>query len=434
MTLIDDFKARGLIQDIMPGTAEQLAKEVTSGYIGFDPTADSLHVGSLLPITILMRLQRAGHKPIALVGGATGMIGDPTGKSAERNLLDEETLAKNCAGIEAQLRKFLDFESAETAAEVVNNYDWFKDYSFLHFIRDAGKHISVNYMMSKDSVKKRLEFGLSFTEFSYQLIQGYDYYWLNKHKGVKLQLGGADQWGNIVTGTELIRRIQFAERGEVTEDQRADAFAMTCPLITKSDGSKFGKSEGGNIWLDPAKTSPYQFFQFWLNLKDEDAPRMAYIFSFKPVEAIQDLIAEHNSDPGKRLLQQAMAEEMTILVHSQEDYEFAVQASKILFSGNIEGLRKLSEEQLLDIMDGIPQVKASRETLAEGLNLINFLAENGVIASKGAARKLLTGGGISVNMEKATDPDASLTTEHLLNDRYILLQQGKRKFTLAIFE
>lgn len=425
MDLIKDLQERGLIQDIMPGTQEQLNKEMTSGYIGFDPTADSLHVGSLLPITILMRMQRAGHKPYALVGGATGMIGDPSGKSAERNLLDKDTLEKNCDGIRKQLEKFLDFDdNLPNAAVMVNNYDWFKDYGFLDFIRDVGKHITVSYMMAKDSVQKRLETGLSFTEFSYQLIQGYDFYYLNQHHNIKLQMGGADQWGNIVTGTELIRRKGGAE-----------AFAATCKLITKSDGSKFGKSESGNVWLDPEKTSPYQFYQFWLKLPDADAERMAFTFSFKTVEEIKALIAEHQQAPHQRKLQKSLAEELTILVHSQEDLAFAQKASDILFGqSTVDALRSLNEKQLLEVMDGVPQVVTTKETLAhEGLDFLTFLADHKVFPSKGEARKMVQAGGVSINKEKITAIDHKLSAEHLLNDKYLLIQKGKSNYTLAIF-
>lgn len=425
MDLIQELQERGLIQDIMPGTEEQLGKEMTAGYIGFDPTADSLHVGSLLPITLLMRLQRAGHKPYALVGGATGMVGDPSGKSAERNLLDADTIRHNCEGIRMQLEKFLDFDAARpNAAVMVNNYDWFKDMSFLDFIRDTGKHITVNYMMSKDSVQKRLETGLSFTEFTYQLIQGYDFYYLHTNHNIKLQVGGADQWGNIVTGTELIRR-----KGG------GDAFAFTCKLITKSDGSKFGKSEQGNIWLDPARTSPYQFYQFWLKLADEDAVRMAYNFSFKPLEEIKALIAEHETAPHQRKLQKALAEELSELVHSKEDLEFAQQASNILFGQvAIDTLRSLNEQQLLEVMDGVPQVTASKGELGSGKDIISFLAESGVFASKGEAKKMIQNGGLSINKEKITAPDMLLTADHLLNERYMLVQKGKSNYTLAIFQ
>lgn len=424
MDLIKEFQERGLIQDIMPGTQEQLNKEMTSGYVGFDPTADSLHVGHLLPVTILMRLQRAGHKPYALVGGATGMIGDPSGKSAERNLLDKETLQKNVDGIRAQLEKFLDFKAdAPNGAVLVNNYDWFKDYNFLDFIREVGKHITISYMMSKDSVQKRLETGLSFTEFTYQLIQGYDFYYLNKNHNVKLQMGGADQWGNIVTGTELIRR-----KGG------SDAFAATCPLITKSDGTKFGKSEGSNVWLDPERTSPYQFYQFWLKLADDDAERMALTFSFKTVEEIKALIEEHKQAPHQRKLQKALAEELTTLVHSAEDLAFAQKASEILFGqAAVDTLRSLNEKQLLEVMDGVPQVNATKDSLAEGLDVLAFLAESGVFPSKGEARKMVQGGGVSINKEKVTAIDHKLMAEHLLNGKYLLIQRGKSNYTLAIF-
>ena len=424
MNLLAELRERGLVQDIIPGTEEQLNKEMTAGYIGFDPTADSLHVGSLLPITLLMRLQRAGHKPYALVGGATGMIGDPSGKSQERNLLDPETIQHNCDSIRRQLEKFLDFNNdSANAAVLVNNYDWFKEFSFLDFIRDIGKHISVNYMMAKDSVKNRLETGMSFTEFSYQLIQGYDFYYLFNNRNVRLQMGGADQWGNIVTGTELIRR-----KGG------GDAFAFTCKLITKSDGSKFGKSEGGNIWLARDKTSPYQFYQFWMKLPDEDAAKMALVFSFKPVEEIKALIAEHETAPHLRKLQKAIAEEMTIMVHSEEDLAFAKQASDILFGqSSVETLRSLNEQQLLEVMDGVPQVSGAKDALDDGLDLITFLAESSVFASKGEAKKMLQNGGLSLNKEKITALDFKITAAQLLNGKYLLIQKGKKDYTLAIF-
>lgn len=424
MNLIKELQARNLIQDIMPGTEEQLEKELTSGYVGFDPTAESLHVGNLVPITLLMRLQRAGHKPYALVGGATGMIGDPSGKSAERNLLSMEIIERNCNGIRRQLEKFIDFsEDKPNAAVMVNNYDWFKNFSFLDFIRDAGKHITVNYMLSKDSVQKRLETGLSFTEFTYQLIQGYDYFHLNKEHNVKLQMGGADQWGNIVTGTELIRR-----KGG------SDAFAFTCPLMIKSDGSKFGKSESGNVWLDPEMTSPYQFYQFWLKQADEDAVRATLTFSFRPLEEINALIEEHKTAPHLRKLQKALAEELTTLVHSAEDLTFAQKASEILFGQSaIETLRELNEKQLLEVMDGVPQVTASKDALAGGVDFLTFLAESKIFPSKGEARKMVQNGGLSVNKEKVAGIDFMLKQEHLLNDRYMLIQKGKSNYTLAIF-
>ena len=424
MNLIQDLQDRNLIQDIMPGTAEQLNKEMTSAYIGFDPTADSLHVGSLLPITLLMRLQRAGHKPIALVGGATGMIGDPSGKSAERNLLDVPTIQKNCEGIKKQLSQFLNFDpSAPNAAELVNNYEWFESFSFLEFIRDIGKHISVNYMMSKDSVQKRLETGISFTEFTYQLIQGYDFYYLRKNKNVKLQMGGADQWGNIVTGTELIRR-----------KEAGDAFAFTCKLITKSDGTKFGKSEGGNIWLDPAKTSPYQFYQFWLKLSDADVVNMAFVFSFKEVAAIKELVAQQEAAPHLRILQKELAKEMTILVHGEAAYEFALKASEILFAPTtLETLQSLTEAQLLDVLEGVPQVQGVMAELEQGLDLITFMADQKIVNSKGDARKLIQNGGVAINKQKVGVEQTQINTSDLLNQKYLLIQKGKSNYYLAVF-
>jgi tyrosyl-tRNA synthetase len=424
MNLIQDLQDRNLIQDIMPGTAEQLNKEMTSAYIGFDPTADSLHVGSLLPITLLMRLQRAGHKPIALVGGATGMIGDPSGKSAERNLLDVPTIQKNCEGIKKQLSQFLNFDpSVPNAAELVNNYEWFESFSFLEFIRDIGKHISVNYMMSKDSVQKRLETGISFTEFTYQLIQGYDFYYLRKNKNVKLQMGGADQWGNIVTGTELIRR-----------KEAGDAFAFTCKLITKSDGTKFGKSEGGNIWLDPAKTSPYQFYQFWLKLSDADVVNMAFVFSFKEVAAIKELVAQQEAAPHLRILQKELAKEMTILVHGEAAYEFALKASEILFAPTtLETLQSLSEAQLLDVLEGVPQVQGVMAELEQGLELITFMADQKIVNSKGDARKLIQNGGVAINKQKVGVEQTQINTSDLLNQKYLLIQKGKSNYYLAVF-
>ncbi|MFN5942566.1 MAG: tyrosine--tRNA ligase [Bacteroidota bacterium] len=424
MNLIQDLQDRNLIQDIMPGTAEQLNREMTSAYIGFDPTADSLHVGSLLPITLLMRLQRAGHKPIALVGGATGMIGDPSGKSAERNLLDVPTIQKNCEGIKKQLSQFLNFDpAAPNAAELVNNYEWFESFSFLEFIRDIGKHISVNYMMSKDSVQKRLETGISFTEFTYQLIQGFDFYYLRKNKNVKLQMGGADQWGNIVTGTELIRR-----------KEAGDAFAFTCKLITKSDGTKFGKSEGGNIWLDPAKTSPYQFYQFWLKLSDADVVNMAFVFSFKEVAAIKELVAQQEAAPHLRILQKELAKEMTILVHGEAAYEFALKASEILFAPTtLETLQSLSEAQLLDVLEGVPQVQGVIAELEQGLDLITFMADQKIVNSKGDARKLIQNGGVAINKQKVGVEQTQINTSDLLNQKYLLIQKGKSNYYLAVF-
>jgi len=410
---------------MIPGTEEQLAKEMTAGYVGFDPTADSLHIGSMLPIILLMHMQKAGHKPIALIGGATGMIGDPTGKSAERNMLDTDTLERNIAGIRKQLEKFLDFDSQlPNAAEIINNYDWLKDYTFLDFIRDIGKHITVNYMLAKDSVQKRMEFGLSFTEFTYQLIQGYDFYYLNREKNVKLQFGGGDQWGNITTGTELIRRKGGSE-----------AFAFTCPLLKKADGGKFGKTESGNIWLDREKTSPYKFYQYWLNVTDEDARNLIRIFTFLPVAEIEALLAEHEQAPHLRLLQKKLAEEVTILVHSREDLEFAIQASDILFGKDTNAaLVRLDERSLLEIMDGVPQVTGSRAALAEGESLLNFLAEKEILPSRGEARKMLAAGGISLNKVKVDSIDHVITDRDLLNDKYLLIQKGKKNYYLAIFE
>lgn len=423
MEFIAELQERGLVQDMMPGTEELFRKGMVSAYIGFDPTAESLHVGSLLPITLLMRLQRAGHRPYALVGGATGMIGDPSGKSAERNLLDRDIIDRNCKGIRNQLSRFIDFsESRSNAAVLVNNYDWFKDFSFLDFIRDAGKLITVNYMMAKDSVKKRLETGLSFTEFSYQLIQGYDFLHLNQEHGVQLQMGGADQWGNITTGTELIRKKTGGE-----------AYAVTSPLITKSDGSKFGKSEGGNIWLDASLTSPYQFYQFWLKLSDEEAEKMSLIFSFRDLEELKTQIARHREAPHERLLQRLLAEEMTIMVHSESDLQFAKNASEILFSNTaVELLQSLNEQQLLEVMEGVPQVHAAKADLAEGADLVGFLADHKVFPSKGEARKSIQGGGVRINKEKVGSADFKLEQQQLLNGKYILIQKGKN-YTLAVF-
>lgn len=422
---IPELQQRGLLQDIIPGTEEQLAKEMTSGYVGFDPTADSLHIGSMLPIILLMHMQKAGHKPYALIGGATGMIGDPTGKSAERNLLDMETLQKNVEGIRRQLQKFLDFDDARpNKAELVNNYDWLKDFTFLDFIRDIGKHITINYMLSKDSVQKRLEFGLSFTEFTYQLIQGYDFYYLNTTKDIKLQFGGADQWGNIVTGTELIRRKGGNE-----------AFAFTCPLLKKADGGKFGKTESGNIWLDREKTSPYQFYQYWLNVTDDDARNLIRIFTFLPVDEIEALVTTHEEAPHLRVLQKRLAEEITTMVHSREDLEFAQQASNILFGKDTtEALVSLNEKQLLEVMEGVPQVTFNKQSLREGVDLVQFLADTGIFTSKGEAKKMLQSGGISINKAKTEGTEIVLNEGYLLNDKYTLIQKGKKNYYLAVFE
>lgn len=413
-----------MVQDIMPGTEELLAKEMVSGYIGFDPTSDSLHIGSLVPILLLVHLQKAGHKPYALVGGATGMVGDPSGKSEERNLLSEEILLHNQAGVKKQLAHFLDFDPSRiNKAEMVNNYDWFKQISFLDFIRDVGKHITVNYMMSKDSVKKRLEgdTGMSFTEFTYQLVQGYDFYWLNQHKNCKLQMGGSDQWGNIVTGTELIRKKAGGE-----------AFAFTCPLLTKADGGKFGKTERGNIWLDPEKTSPYQFYQFWLNASDEDATKWIKIFTLLPKEKIEYLIAEHAAAPHTRILQKILAEEITCFVHSKTDYEFAVKAAEILFgNGATEILSSLNEKQLLQVMEGVPTVEIARTLLVDGYDLVSLLADTAITPSKGEAKKLLQSNGISINKVKLAADKTAVYTTDLLQEKYLLVQKGKKNYYLV---
>ncbi len=425
MSLVAELSWRGMIQDIMPGTEALLEKEMVSGYIGFDPTSDSLHIGSLVPILLLVHLQNAGHKPYALVGGATGMVGDPSGKSEERNLLSEEVLQFNQEGVRKQLSKFLDFKGDKiNKAEMVNNYDWFKDFSFLNFIRDVGKHITVNYMMSKDSVKKRLEgeTGMSFTEFTYQLVQGYDFYWLYQNKNCKLQMGGSDQWGNIVTGTELIRRKTGGE-----------AFAFTCPLITKADGGKFGKTEKGNVWLDPEKTSPYQFYQFWLNASDEDATKWIKIFTLLPKQEIELLIAAHQTAPHERALQKKLAEEITCFVHSRDDYEFAVKASEILF-GNAatEVLASLNEKQLLQVMDGVPTASIERSTLIGGYDIINFLTDTAIFPSKGEAKKMLQAGGIAINKTKITADKTTIESTDLLQNKYILVQKGKKNYYLVI--
>ena len=425
MTLIQELRWRGMIQDIMPGTEELFEKEQVAGYIGFDPTSDSLHIGSLVPILLLVHLQKAGHKPFALVGGATGMVGDPSGKSEERNLLSEETLAFNIAGVKKQLSHFLDFNSGvKNAAELVNNYDWFKDFSFLHFIRDVGKHITVNYMMAKDSVKKRIEgdTGMSFTEFTYQLVQGYDFYWLYENKNCKLQMGGSDQWGNITTGTEIIRRKTGGE-----------AFAFTCPLITKADGGKFGKTEKGNVWLDAKKTSPYQFYQFWLNASDEDATKWIKIFTLLDPTTIDALIAEHANAPQLRTLQKALAAELTKFVHSEEDLNFAIRATEILFgNATTEVLQSLNEDQLLQVMEGVPSVNITFAQLEEGYDLVSLLADTQIFPSKGEARKMWQAGGLSINKEKITTEFTTVTTTQLLQGKYMLVQKGKKNYYLVI--
>lgn len=416
MNLVKELTWRGLIQDIMPGTEEQLQKEPTTAYIGFDPTSDSLHIGSLVPILLLMHVQKAGHKPVALVGGATGMVGDPTGKSEERNLLTEEQLERNLLGIKKQLSKFLDFNaSGPTSARIVNNYDWFKGISFIDFLRDTGKHITVNYMMAKDSVKKRIEgeTGISYTEFAYQLMQGYDFYWLYQNMNCKLQMGGSDQWGNITTGTELIRRKAGGE-----------AFGMTCPLIKKADGGKFGKTEKGNVWLDAEKTSPYQFYQFWLNSSDEDAERWIKIFTFLPQVEAEQLIQSHKTDPGARILQKALARVLTIFVHSEEEYKKAIETSEKLFSNVSAPAESLSADDL-EGMEGVIKFDMD-EKLILGAELLNVLVESKIFSSKGEARKMIQQGGVSINRNKISDPAFKLDPALLLHKRYILIQKGKK--------
>ena len=417
-SLIGELRWRGMIHDMTPGTEAQLAQEVTTGYIGFDPTARSLHIGNLATVMLLVHLQRAGHVPVALVGGATGMIGDPSGKSAERQLLDEATLRDNQAGIRQQLEKFLDFDTPDNPARLVNNYDWFGDMGFLTFLREAGKHLTVNYMMAKDSVKSRLETGLSFTEFSYQLLQGYDFYHLYAHHGVKLQMGGSDQWGNITTGTEFIRR-------------KADgnAFALTTPLVTKADGTKFGKSEAGNVWLDPELTSPYQFYQFWLNVADEDCARLIRVFTLISPAEVEQLEADHAAAPHQRKLQKALAEEITSRVHSPEDYQAAVRASHILFGkSSAEALATLDEATLLQVLEGVPQQTIARPDYEATSNVVDLLSETAqglVFPSKSEARRTIQQGGVSINLEKVTDPEAPADFR-LLQDRYLLVQRGKK--------
>ena len=428
MNFVEELTWRGMIANIMPGTEEQLNKEMTSAYVGIDPTADSLHIGHLVSIMMLKHFQRAGHRPIALIGGATGMIGDPSMKSQERKLIDEETLRHNQEAIRKQLSHFLDFDSdAPNHAILVNNYDWMKNFSFLNFIRDIGKHITVNYMMAKDSVKKRLaanaDHGMSFTEFSYQLLQGYDFLYLYEHEGCRLQMGGSDQWGNITTGTELIRRINGGE-----------AYAITCPLITKADGGKFGKTESGNVWLDPKRTSPYKFYQFWLNVSDLDAAKYIKIFTDLPQEEIKALEEEQERDPGMRPLQKRLAKEITIMVHSEQDYEMAVEASQILFSNKAKDiLHKIDEDTLLSVFEGVPQFEVSRDALNEGVPAIVLLTDNAaVFPSKGEMRKMTQGGGVSINKEKVTDQNMVIDSSFLLNDKYILAQRGKKNYFLLI--
>lgn len=428
INFVKELEWRGMINNMMPGTEEQLNKEMTSAYVGIDPTADSLHIGHLVGIMMLKHLQRAGHRPIALIGGATGMIGDPSMKSQERVLIDEVTLRHNQECLRKQLEKFLDFNSgAPNAAILVNNYDWMKNYSFLQFIRDVGKHLTVNYMMAKDSVKKRLaanaDHGMSFTEFSYQLLQGYDFLYLYEHEGCRLQMGGSDQWGNITTGTELIRRMNGGE-----------AFAITCPLITKADGTKFGKTEGGNVWLDPKRTSPYTFYQFWLNVSDEDAAKYIKIFTDLTQEEIAKLEEEQAADPGLRPLQKRLAKEITTMVHSAADYEMAVEASQILFSNKANDiLHKIDESTLLSVFEGVPQFEISKAKLEEGIPAISLLTdEAAVFPSKGEMKKMTQGGGVSINKEKLTDQNATISTADLLNGKYILAQRGKKNYYLLI--
>ena len=428
INFVKELEWRGMINNMMPGTEEQLNKEMTSAYVGIDPTADSLHIGHLVGIMMLKHLQRAGHRPIALIGGATGMIGDPSMKSQERVLIDEATLRHNQECLRKQLEKFLDFNSgAPNAAILVNNYDWMKNYSFLQFMRDVGKHLTVNYMMAKDSVKKRLaanaDHGMSFTEFSYQLLQGYDFLYLYEHEGCRLQMGGSDQWGNITTGTELIRRMNGGE-----------AFAITCPLITKADGTKFGKTEGGNVWLDPKRTSPYKFYQFWLNVSDEDAAKYIKIFTDLTQEEIAKLEEEQAADPGLRPLQKRLAKEITTMVHSAADYEMAVEASQILFSNKANDiLHKIDESTLLSVFEGVPQFEISKAKLEEGIPAISLLTdEAAVFPSKGEMKKMTQGGGVSINKEKLTDQNATISTADLLNGKYILAQRGKKNYYLLI--
>ncbi len=427
INFVEEMRWRQMLQDIMPGTEELLNKGMCSGYIGFDPTADSMHVGHLMQVMTLIHFQRAGHKPYALVGGATGMVGDPSGKSAERNLLDEETLNKNVAGLQAQLEKFLDFSTGANSAVMVNNYDWFKGFSFLNFIRDVGKHITVNYMMAKDSVKKRLEgeTGMSFTEFTYQLVQGYDFYYLWKTHGISIQMGGSDQWGNIVTGTELIRRKDGGE-----------AFALTTQLIKKSDGTKFGKTESGAIWLDPAKTSPYKFYQFWLNASDEDVKNWIRIFTLLSQSEIETLEVEHAAAPHQRALQKALANDITTRVHGAEALNTAVMASGILFgAATTEALNSLDEETFLDVFDGVPQSRISKSELTAGIYIVDLLADKtSIFPSRGEARKMIVGGGTAINKQKVDNPESAVDTSHLINGKYILAQKGKKNYYLIIAE
>ena len=420
---VEELRWRGMIQDIMPGTEELLNKEMVTGYIGFDPTSDSLGVGNLVQIMTLLHFQRCGHKPVALVGGATGMVGDPSGKSQERNLLSKEILDHNLASQKKQLEKFLDFKSGANAAVILNNYDWFSGMNLLEFVRDIGKHITVSYMLAKDSVQRRLESGMSFTEFTYQLIQGYDFYYMWKHHGVRLQMGGSDQWGNIVTGTELIRRKEGGE-----------AFALTTPLIKKADGTKFGKTESGNLWLDAAKTSPYKFYQFWLNASDEDTRNYIRIFTLLGREEIESLELEHANAPHLRLLQKSLAKDITIRVHSETDYQAAVEASEILFGkGTSDALNKLSEDDLLSVMEGVPHVAVGKTELETGIGIIEFLSDKTkIFPSRGEARKMIQGGGVFINKIKVEDIDRPVNAKDLLSGKYLLAQKGKKNYYLII--
>ncbi|SEK33062.1 tyrosine--tRNA ligase [Parapedobacter koreensis] len=427
MSFVEELRWRGMLHDIMPGTEEQLLKEKTAGYIGFDPTGDSLHVGHLTQIMTLIHFQQAGHRPVALVGGATGMVGDPSGKSAERNLLDEETLNHNISCLKNQLEKFLDFSDPRHGATMVNNYDWFKDFRFLDFIRDVGKHITVNYMMAKDSVKKRLdgESGMSFTEFTYQLVQGYDFYYLWKNQRCILQMGGSDQWGNIVTGTELIRR-----------KDGGTAYALTTQLIKKADGNKFGKTESGAVWLDANKTSPYKYYQFWLNASDEDAKTWIKIFTLKSKAEITAIIAEHDAAPHLRIVQKALAKDITIRTHSASDYETALKTSEFLFgNGSLDFLKELTHSAILDVFDGVPQFRIHKESLAAGINVLDLLAVNSsIFPSKGEARKMIQGGGVSINRTKIANSEQDFHAENLINDKYLIVQRGKKNYYLLIVE
>jgi tyrosyl-tRNA synthetase len=424
MNFVEELRWRGMIHDIMPGTEEQLKKEMTAAYVGIDPTAESLHIGHLVSVMLLKHLQLSGHKPIVLIGGATGMIGDPSGKSEERNLISEEAIRHNQEMLKKQLSRFLDFGSKPNGAMMVNNYDWMKEFSFLGFIRDVGKHISVSYMLSKDSVQKRLESGLSFTEFSYQLVQGYDFLHLYLNQNCKLQMGGSDQWGNIVTGTELIRRKTGGE-----------AFALTCPLITKADGAKFGKTESGNVWLDPRFTSPYKFYQFWLNVSDQDAEKYIKIFTLLTKSEIERLIAEHAEKPHERLLQKTLAKEVTVMVHSKEDFEVAVEASEILFGkGTTETLSRLDEETFLSVFDGVPVFRVDKNLLEQQIKLIDLLTEQaGAFPSKGDLKRNVAAGGVSLNKQKIDNADTLINSQMLINGKYLLVQKGKKNYQLVIF-